>query len=484
MHNQRWMFLTLFIATPYMGCLAVDFSHKTFKDWNDACISTLPRYSEIATDIDAKTGDINNNRYIEALQKTLPYQDLVNAFIAYRDVIKPDFENTAQWLNGAIPKNIFPVDLTQKNDVFKPFVSREILPAKTNIYVHGDWHGDVHSLLYFIRTLQEKGVLKKDSFELVDPATKIMFLGDVIDRGVYGIYSTYTVLRLKIANPQSMYVLRGNHEEWEEANRKGLGKEITTYVADDAQRQKDLRNIFINYFNTIPCALYLGCVDDTGITNYMQCCHGGIEIGYQPKNLLSSSVKYEYISTKDLNRKKNVDASGIDKLVDKKDKDALTALMKDPSLPLGLNTANFDPYDTKQLKEAANKRFTYGKAATEKYLKFASSPQAVLQGFIRAHQHAVVDAKDMMGKILNDTENVGVAKIWQAPTPENKNKLWSGIVCTFTLAPNTDVGQGNGYFKQYGTDKGVIKDFYGQLTLAQKFDDWRLQMFEIDHVGK
>ena len=43
--------------------------------------------------------------------------------------------------------------------------------------------------------------------------TYMVFLGDYVDRGFYGTEVLYTIMMLKIANPEKVILLRGNHED-------------------------------------------------------------------------------------------------------------------------------------------------------------------------------------------------------------------------------------------------------------------------------
>ena len=54
---------------------------------------------------------------------------------------------------------------------------------------------------------------KLDGFRLAKPNNYMVFLGDYTDRGNYGIEVLYTLLRLKLANPEHVFMARGNHED-------------------------------------------------------------------------------------------------------------------------------------------------------------------------------------------------------------------------------------------------------------------------------
>jgi len=68
--------------------------------------------------------------------------------------------------------------------------------------VIGDIHGDIESLSY---------VLRNSNFPENDD-TVLVFLGDYGDRGAYSAEVYYTVMKLKLAFPERVILIRGNHE--------------------------------------------------------------------------------------------------------------------------------------------------------------------------------------------------------------------------------------------------------------------------------
>ena len=72
--------------------------------------------------------------------------------------------------------------------------------------VIGDLHGDLESL---VTILQDSGFTEK--LAACGDAT-LVFLGDYGDRGAYSAEVYYTVLKLKLAFPEQVVLLRGNHE--------------------------------------------------------------------------------------------------------------------------------------------------------------------------------------------------------------------------------------------------------------------------------
>ncbi len=68
----------------------------------------------------------------------------------------------------------------------------------------GDLHGDYETL---------KRILSKISYERLSKGELyLVFLGDYVDRGEYQLETLLTALMLKLEFPESVYLLRGNHE--------------------------------------------------------------------------------------------------------------------------------------------------------------------------------------------------------------------------------------------------------------------------------
>jgi hypothetical protein len=82
------------------------------------------------------------------------------------------------------------------------FVQLEI---PENLVIVGDIHGDLRSLYNILRDIDF------ESF-LANPNNKMIFLGDYIDRGSNSIGVLYIVSRLKKEYPESVILMRGNHE--------------------------------------------------------------------------------------------------------------------------------------------------------------------------------------------------------------------------------------------------------------------------------
>ncbi len=94
----------------------------------------------------------------------------------------------------------------RKEDVGK-YLSLGALAKIKNVgrlIVIGDLHGDYGSLM---KILSETGLNSK-----IPEDTVVVFLGDYIDRGYESPYVIHEVFKLKLREPSSIVLLRGNHE--------------------------------------------------------------------------------------------------------------------------------------------------------------------------------------------------------------------------------------------------------------------------------
>jgi len=121
-------------------------------------------------------------------------------------------------------------------------------------YIIGDIHGDLNSLLYFI-----------DKINTFNPK-KVLFLGDIVDRGLNQLECLILVLTMKIISPHQIYLIRGNHETLEMNRIYGFYQEFISKFY-----HHDWFNEILSMYETLPiCAK---------INQSILCVHGGI-----PKN--------------------------------------------------------------------------------------------------------------------------------------------------------------------------------------------------------
>ena len=150
------------------------------------------------------------------------------------------------------------------------FSQKLILKSDDMIFIMGDIHGSVHSLLRSILQLAAWGWLD-NNFKIIQPNFKMIFLGDFVDRGRYSLEVVYMLLRLKVANFNNVFLLKGNHEEKNINEFYGLKTEC-----NDKNTEKQYGTINDVFFGNLPLAIYVGCPKWNN--KYLQFCHAGIHL--------------------------------------------------------------------------------------------------------------------------------------------------------------------------------------------------------------
>ncbi|MCS1411293.1 MAG: hypothetical protein M2R45_04491 [Verrucomicrobia subdivision 3 bacterium] len=448
-------------------------TYETFDDWKQAC-DLLPANRTL------------NRRFPPP--NLLPFktsQEFDQALEAAFDHFKNGKLTEADlWLNGGPePSTFFDTSRVyfERNGLpFRLFAQRLEVPPNSKLFVHGDFHGDIHSFIAYLSKLNEQKVL--DGFKLIVPDTSFLFLGDYTDRGVYGVEVIYTLLRLLLANPENVHLARGNHEDITLTAKYGF----TTELAFKFGRNYDIRKP-MRLYDFLPVVLYLGCGD-----NYVQCNHGGMEPGYNPAQLLEEANPIGFQLLGSLQQKsyfnKHPDfLESLDPLTRRQFGSQLRDFTPaDPVTPvvLGFMWNDFsilrsDP----PLAYDPNRAWVYGKSATEHILTHSSTDSHKLRAVIRAHQHSSL-LNPMMRRLVACN---GVHRHWQEgdnPALLNADPeilrasletdpirpLVDGSVFTLNVAPDSAYGIGCNY----------SFDTYAIVTTAEEFSDWTLEVHNVN----
>ncbi len=348
--------------------------------------------------------------------------------------------------------------LNVEDSRFLPYTQKLFLNPGTRCICKGDLHGDIHSLSTFLKEYEKRGHHQD--------GTHLIFHGDYVDRGLWGTEVLYTLMRLKIANPEFVHLLRGNHEDVDLCARYGFKKEFFSKFADEDPAMVQLcYDKIAKLYSFLPVVLYLGAG-----TEYVQCCHGGIEIGYNPQGLLTSAGQYEWIAE----CKRATYAAQLPCcLVDGKD---LKNFCKDfvPVSPIRPDALGFlwhdfvvDPTGPSCYKPGrglmANKELTYA------VLEAASSPTHKVRGIIRAHQHSPSMRKPLTRLMLS---SFGCARLWS----ESKGQEFTfedGMVVTLLLSPDSIHGIARNTYPGFSYDTSL------QLTLGSTVDQWQGRIWNL-----
>ncbi|MFH1253954.1 MAG: metallophosphoesterase family protein [bacterium] len=173
-------------------------------------------------------------------------------------------------------------------DVNISYCQKQNIPSGSEIVFVGDIHGSVHSLLKIIKNHID------DNFKIIKDNLYIVFTGDYVDRGMYGVEVWYALLRLKLANWDRVFVLRGNHENLNQNSDTPIGffaELIAKYGVDNAA---NYLKKFDELYKRLVLVLYLKSGD-----SWIQCCHGAIDPCCDMRYFLNNS---EMLGSIDFNK--------------------------------------------------------------------------------------------------------------------------------------------------------------------------------------
>ena len=403
--------------------------------------------------------------------KKLAWQEFSKALMATLDLVKNDeLANPALWI-GDTPESSF---YDTKEQVFNPYVQKLDCTTQDKVVLHGDFHGDIHSLVQELQDLEHKGFLEKGSFKLKNKKIKLIYLGDYVDRGIYGSEVIYTLLRLRLANPDQVIMVRGNHEDPRISNRYGFKDELIDTFGEDEEKYNQIYRLY----NFLPIALYVGSNN-----NYLQCCHGGLEHGYKPQALLNGTGKFNLLGElQRANFEKHLDCHCHKDHTNcdgpwKKDRAAFKNFTPTSPTNSGHNIG-FMWFDFIKSGQSiwTNRGLTANENLTQEVLAYQSEGSAKkVRGIIRAHQHDTdreeSDPTNLMSELVASN---GVYKLWRPIETNKKRSLTDGIAWTFNVAPDSI----------YGKDAHFGFAAYAVLSMANEYKDWKLKVHNVQIVHR
>lgn len=177
------------------------------------------------------------------------------------DIIKTHLLNEGRLTENQLFKIISDGNSVLKNEP-------NLLRIDQKCFIFGDVHGQFYDLVSII----DKFDLEKDV---------LLFLGDYVDRGAFGVETYLYLLLLKSYYPSNIYILRGNHES----------EKMTMYFTFKAECEykygAQAYKSFIESFKHLPVAAV--------VQNKAFCCHGGISPDLNKVEKINSIDRYKEI---------------------------------------------------------------------------------------------------------------------------------------------------------------------------------------------
>ena len=305
----------------------------------------------------------------------------------------------------------------------------------TKFIIFGDIHGSYHTFYRHLRRLENYGVLDLKTLKIKDPY-KLIFVGDIIDRGTYGIEILYLVLKLICANNTEddtrIWFNKGNHEDYRVYKRYGFLKECKTKLGDS-------KDEFISLFNKF--LVFLSSALIVKVQNKkIWICHGGIPVPSVKNKGVDPHVEgITYVNT---------------------DRAFYFLHLKEYSNQIKWN--DFGPYDMLHYNQRGGDLFVIGKEYVDKFLDLNQ-----IDWIIRAHQDHYCN-----GYILNRMDNLihfidgKETNVRHINTRDNREDIDNFLYFNKNVVLDNKVRQVNGSTCRLVATKNVIRNqYYKKFTV-------------------
>ncbi len=233
----------------------------------------------------------NKEKYPIKINETSIFYPLVS--YVYKLILQ-DLNDTNKWINYNaadffenscdLALNIEMMDNISP-DYFQFYYAKKIdIDNFDEIVFLGDIHGNFFALVKIFKQLLLNNVFN-ENLEIIGNR-KLIFLGDFVDKGEDSFEVLFFIFFLKILNPDSVFILKGNHESFSMNMYYGFFDELKKKLAED-----DVAIFYYNIlsvFNILPEVIYLKLKNKTYQIN-----HGGFNFNYDPRDLLNSDYEFE-----------------------------------------------------------------------------------------------------------------------------------------------------------------------------------------------
>lgn len=259
---KLFIFLFLFLNLPIAGKVLSEYGFENFEEINNY-FSNLEQ---------------NNIFETEEFEKLL-----VNVLDDFLNVLTCDLFEQNNWSSGEVPeilnsycsyfdffKNRLLILNWQLEDKLSNlnnfcFSTKDKLNEPCNVAVIGDTHGNYLDFSKIISNLIDNGILTSDL--KLTSGNRIVVLGDFVDRGPQGLELSLFLFILKNLNPETVTILRGNHESFSMTDQYGFRSELFHKIHD---LSPGVYGRFICLFSFLPEAYCLQICDKNFLFS-----HGG-----------------------------------------------------------------------------------------------------------------------------------------------------------------------------------------------------------------
>jgi hypothetical protein len=166
------------------------------------------------------------------------------------------------------------------------------LPSGAKVFVSGDLHGGVESLMEDLYMLQEQGLLN-DEFA-PSPDFYMVLCGDFGDKGKHTLQVLKLVMTLRLLYPEQVFLLKGNHDDLEinilehQVFSNDLSFQHFLGYSQEGNKESIYNQMLLSeFYQTLTLGLYLS-ENTTGKREYVEFAHAIPELYFDPNELLNS----------------------------------------------------------------------------------------------------------------------------------------------------------------------------------------------------
>jgi hypothetical protein len=227
----------------------------------------------------------SSNKYYSTYKETQPKIETRTTKTVKGAINTPHFLDNVEKLNHMITKNLVnsnisylndshadPVIHTEINDTSKiisqmldedsnnsGYIQKLYFKNTDKVILFGDYHGSFHTFFRNMLRLQLMGVVDLTTYT-INPGYKIIFLGDIIDRGQHSIEILSMIFNFMLnqKNSDSIVFIKGNHEDPEQSIKTTINFYMEFKQAFPVLKNSNqgISSIF-NLFKKLPAALIL-----------------------------------------------------------------------------------------------------------------------------------------------------------------------------------------------------------------------------------
>jgi hypothetical protein len=188
-----------------------------------------------------------------------------NMQILYNDATATDIIKKV----SVILQNDWPAGLPAIKPTTHTYI-KMLKPKSTDkIIIIGDIHGSFGTFIRILLRFRKMKVFDENC--IFDSNYHLIFLGDIVDRGVYGYEIIMLIFMLKQLNPRNVHINNGNHEEAAQNMHDGLKDQI-----EDQFKDLKIYELINRTFNKNHSALLIA--NPIIVGKYIYLAHGGLPI--------------------------------------------------------------------------------------------------------------------------------------------------------------------------------------------------------------